>query len=69
MAKIQRKYIFFFSGEILWQKGSVLEGIVMGPEGVNVSEDGRVIVPESLNKRVVTFHPETDGYDIVSVCS
>ena len=58
---------FHFAGEVLWQKGPVLEGIVFGPGGVTVSEDGRVIVPESLNKRVVTFYPDTDGCDVVNV--
>ena len=58
---------FLFAGEVLWQNGPILEGIVFGPEGVTVSEDGRVIVPESLNKRVVTFYPDADGYDVVSV--
>ena len=60
---------FHFAGEVLWQKGRVLEGIVFGPEGVTVSEDGRVTVPESLNKRVVTFYPDNDGYDVVTVSS
>ena len=66
-ASYRNAYLFPFAGEVLWQKGPVLEGIVFAPEGVTVSEDGRVIVPESLNKRVVTFHPDTDGYDVVSV--
>ena len=58
---------FLFAGEVLWQKGPIFEGIVFGPESVTVSEDGRVIVPDSFNKQVVTLYPDIDGYYVVSV--